>query len=467
MGHSDMMSAAFVFFLGYFIVYAGYHIFLNVLGLWEFERRSEENALEDYGTLATSAFPLHVTVIVPVKNEEEWITDCIHAILNQNYPELEVIIVNDGSSDKTMEVLDGLLLLKSVDQVFADRFRSGKVKEVLRSQLYPDVLVISKASGYKKAGANNAALNFARHRYVCVVDADTVLEPDALLKAMAHVGKDPDHILGVGSYFGLVNGFKIKDGKILEKSFSTNPIVATQNLEYIRTFIGNRMAWSKYNAMPNVAGGFGVWRKDVLLELGGYSTEFTCEDIELTFRAHAYIAANPEKGYRILSLPYCAGWTEGPDNIGSLLMQRSRWQRVVIETVTHYWRLFFKPGHKTFAFLTYPYMLFYEVLGVFVELTAIGFVVWGAAVGVLSVPTFLAFSLMMMLIQTFTSLLSLLAFSSSQKVFKTGDVAYLILLGFLECFWYRWIITWSKLMGTIGYLRGVRIYEQYKRPKRT
>jgi biofilm PGA synthesis N-glycosyltransferase PgaC len=440
---------------------------LVCMGSMETQTKSEEAALEDYKALTASAFALHVSVIIPAHNEEDWVIDAVRSVLNLDYPELEVIIVDDGSTDKTLEVLKDLLQLKAVDKVFVDRFHSGKVREVFESERYPGVKVISKYPGFKKAGAVNTAINFVRHRYICVIDADTIVEPDSLLKVMAQVGKDPEHIIGVGSYFGLVNGFKVKDGKIIDKSFSPNPIVAHQNLEYIRTFIGNRAAWSKYNAMPNVAGGFGVWRKDFVLELGGYSHEFTCEDIELTFRAHDYITKHPEKGYRIASLPYCTGWTEGPSNVISLFKQRIRWHRVVIETVMHYLPMIFKPTHMAFTCLTFPYFLLYEVLGVFVEILSIGLVIWGFIAGVINWQTFLAYFFLMMLAQTFVSLLALLDFARNQKAFKLRDIFYLSMLSFLEFFCYRWFISITKLIGTITYTQGVKTYEQYERAKRS
>lgn len=460
-----IIYSAFLVFFGYYIILTLYYLFLVLVGLLETEKRSEEEAGEDYLTLAASVFALPISVIIPVRNEEDWIANSLKSVLNLNYPEFEIIVVDDGSTDGTSQVLDSILKLKSVDRVFVDRFHNGKIREIFDSQLYPKVHVIAKVGGYKKAGAVNAGLNFARYKYICVVDADTLLEPDCLLRVMANVEKDPENIVGIGSYFGLVNGFKIKEGRILERSFSGNPFVAYQNLEYIRTFIANRTAWSKYNAMPNVAGGFGVWRRDILLELGGYSTEFSCEDIELTFRVHDYIVKNKKTGYKILMLPYYTGWTEGPSNIVSLLLQRNRWQRVTDEVIWRYRHMIFNPKYGMFGLLTLPYFLFYEALGVFFEIISIALVVWGWLAGILDTKIFLAFFLLMMFSQIYLSLLSIFAFARSQRIFKSRDVAYLVLLSFLEFFWYRWLITISKIMGTISYFSGVRVYDTYKRSK--
>lgn len=463
---SGVIYAVFVIFFGYFIVLTLYYLFLVLVGLLESEKRSEEEELaEEYVALAASAFTLPVSVIIPVKNEEDWIEDSLKAVLNLDYPELEIIVVDDGSTDNTRNVLENILRLKSVDRVFVDRFRSGKIKEIFVSQAYPNVHVISKSGGYKKAGAINTGLNFARGKYVCVVDADTILEPDALLKVMAYVEKDPESIIGIGSYFGLVNGFKIKDGKILERRFSRDPIIAYQNLEYIRSFIGTRTAWSKYNATAIIAGSFSVWRRDILLELGGYSSDFSCEDLEITFRAHDYIVENKKQGYKIVMLPYYVGWTEGPSNIVSLLLQRNRWQRVTIETVWWYRHMIFNPRYGIFAFLTLPYFLLYEVLGVFFEVAGIALVVWGWSAGVLDIRIFLTFFFLMMFSQIYLSLLSIFAFARGQKIFKLKDISYLVLLTFVEFFWYRWLITISKITGTISYFNGVKIFNGYERSK--
>jgi len=460
-----VIYAVFVVSLGYFLILTIYYIFLTVVGSIDQMKKTMQGEREDYSLFYFSSRKPPVSIILPAHNEEGWISDSLQALLGINYPEFEIIVVNDGSTDGTLDILNKILKLKSVDAMYIKHYKDGRLRGVLKSDLYPNVTVIDKDAGYKKAGAVNAGLNVAKHDYVCVMDADTILERDALLKVMAQVEKEPDKIIGVGSYFGLVNGFKIKNGTIMDRSYSYNPIVAYQNVEYIRSFIGNRLAWSRYNAMPIVAGGFGVWRKDVLYDLGGFSSEFTCEDMELTFRAHDYIVKNKDKGYKVLMFPFYVGWTEGPDNISALIMQRNRWQRVVDETVWKYKYMLCNPKYGFFGFLAMPYFVLYEVLGVFMEVIGIVFVTAGWLMGVLNINIFLAYLLFMLLSQSFVSLLSILAFVEGQRLFKIGYIAYLIMLTLTEFFFYRWSISTAKIIGTISYLRGSKSHDQYTRSK--
>lgn len=463
---TKIMYLFFLIFFAYFITLMFYYFSLAIIALFEGKKRIRQYCLENYASFSPAAFTLPVSVIIPAHNEEDWILDSLMSVLKLQYHKFEAIVVDDGSTDGTLEVLRSTIGLKGVDKAYAVRFHEGEIWEIFKSTVYPNVTVISKRGGFKKAGAVNVGLEFAKYEHVCVIDADTVIEPDALLKVMVHVEKDPDNIIGVGSYFGLVNGFKIKDGTILERSFSYSPIIAYQNLEYLRSFIINRTAWSKYNASPNVAGGFGIWRKDILLELGGYATNFSSEDIELTFRAQDYIIENKKKDYKILVLPYFVGWTEGPSNIISLLSQRNRWQRVINETVWKYKHMIFNPRHKAFAFLTLPYYLFYETLGVFFEVVSFALVIGGIITGVFNIKICLAYLTLMLLTQTLFSLFSIFAFIRDQKVFTLKYVMYLIFLSLVEFFWYHWLLMFAKITGTISYLKGVTVYDQYERPKR-
>lgn len=462
----SIIYAVFLISLVYFAVLLVFYLFLVLVGSFEGIRRTSQGEGEDYPLFYLSTLKLSVSIIMPARNEEEWISDSLKSLINLNYPNFEIIIVNDGSTDKTLERLNDLLDLKPFDLMYVRRYKDGKVRGILRSEKYPNITVMDKESGNKKGGAVNAGLNIARYDYICVIDADTILERDSLLKVMAQVDRDPDKIIGAGSYFGLVNGCKIKDGMVTEYSFSYKPVIAYQNIEYLRSLIGNRLAWSRYNAMPNVAGGFGVWRKDILYELGGFSIDFTCEDIEFTFRAHDYIARHKEKGYKILMLPYRAGWTEGPSNIKSLILQRNRWQRVVDETVWKYKYMMLNPRYGSFAFLTMPYFLLYEVLGVFMEAISLAFVTAGWIMGVLEINIFFAYLCFMLLSQAFSSLLCILSFVEVQRLFRIKYIMYLVALTLVEFFWYRWFISAAKFMGTFDFLRQKRTFDMYVRSKR-
>ena len=456
-------QGAFFVFLGYYLVLAAYYFVLGIVGVLVNYRREREADEEDYTAMAASSFTIPVSIIIPARNEEAWIADSLQSLLNLEYPEFEIIVVDDCSTDKTPDVLKEMLDLTPVHNPYVDHFNSCKIKGLYKSKKYPHVTVLSEQGGKKKAGAVNAGLNLARYKYVCVVDADTILVPDALMKVMAHVQKAPEKIIGVGSYFGLLNGFKVKDGRVVSKSFIRSPLVAYQDLEYLRSFIGNRIAWDRWNAMPNIAGGFGVWRRDILFELGGYDSEVTCEDCELTFRAHEYIADHPSKDYRIMMLPYVVGWTEGAASIRSLIRQRNRWHRVTIETTRKYLHMLFNPRFGNFGFVTMPYFFFYEVLGTFFEIGAWAVTIAGFLSGVFNPMLLFGLLLFMNLVQAVISLLPLVAFQREQKAFRPAELLYLSALSVVEFFFYRWIILVARAGGTIDYFRGIRVYDAMPR----
>jgi poly-beta-1,6-N-acetyl-D-glucosamine synthase len=436
----------FIIFFSYFVLSFAYYLALGLISFIEQRKRFGEDSYEDYSSLVFSIYTLPVSILIPAHNEETWILDSVKSALNLSYPELEIIVIDDGSTDKTLELLNNEFRLEPLDRLPEQLFSCGKIRQAFRSAQHPNLTVVSKDSGFKKAGALNVGLEFARYKYICVLDADTILEPDALLKVMAHAVKDPDNVIGIGSYFGLVNGFKVKDGRIIEHSFSRNPLVVFQNLEYIRSFVFSRPAWSRLNATPVVAGGFAVWRKDIVLEVGGFSTEYTTEDVEFTFRIQDYILENKKRGYKILMLPYLVGWTEGPQDISHFFSQRCLWQKTVNEAVWKYRHIFLNIRHGLFAFFTLPYYVFVETLGAFLEAASIILVLWGWIAGILQVDVFLAVLALIVLANALISLLSVLFISLREREIFRPHVLYAFLIfSFTELFSYHLLMLGARL----------------------
>jgi len=453
----------FLVFISYFILLMLYYLLLGAISFFHVRRRLFEEKEEDYAFLFEKRATVPVSIIIPAHNEEVWIENTIKSLLNLKYPEYEIIVVDDASTDRTVEILDNVLKLRAEDKTYSDIFDTGTIKRISVSERYPNVTVINQTGRRGKARAMNSGLRFAKYDYVCGMDADTIIEPDALLVIMANILRDPEKVIGAGSYFGLLNGFKIEEGKVIERSFSYNPLIAYQNLEYLRSFIGNRLSWSVFNAVPILSGGVSVWRRDMLYELGGFDPGFSSEDIEITFRAQDH-KVKSKKEYRILSLPYYVGGTEGPSDVKSLILQRNRWQRVTHETIWEYRHMMCNPRYGWFGFLTFPYFVFYEVFGVFFEIISICAVTYGWLAGILHIGAFLGYLFLMLLVQTSTSLIVLGSFlREQQKVFRIKYVAYLIFLSFFEFFAYRWIISIAKIVGTVNYFRGIRTFEQYQR----
>lgn len=451
--------------LGYLgLIYASYFV-LAVIGLAENALRRRENAAQDYEALAASRFTIPVSVILAAYNEEAAISATVRSLLELEYPEFEVIVVNDGSTDGTLDRLTadyGLAPVEAFARVLID---AEEVRSTYRSASHPRLVVLDKANG-GKADALNAGLNSARYRYVCGVDADTVFAPDALLKGMRLVMPDPAHVIGVTSHLTIaLNPSETMAQPRGRRRIPARHFVAYQHLDYLRAFFNNRLAWSRMNFMLCAVGAFQIWRRDVLEEVGGYARGFTCEDIELTFRVHERYLRLGRK-YKILCLPDNVGTTEGPDSVRKLVAQRERWQRVIAESVWHYRGMLLNPRYKTVGLLGMPFYLFSEVLAPIFELAALVSLVAALAFGVFDWTTFLLTLGVITFANGALTAVAILADDLQSRLYRVGDVARLLVLAPLDLFVYRPILVWARLKGTWRFLRGDKGWYKFERNAR-
>jgi len=428
-------------------------------------RRHEEHST-DYETLGESRFTIPVSVIVAAYDEAPVIESTVSSFLAFDYPEFEVVVVNDGSTDDTLARLREAFELEPYEVFVRHVFPTQPVRGIYRSALHPNLVVVDKENG-GKADSWNAALNVARYRYVCGVDADTVFDPTALLQVMRFPMTDPARVVGVTSQIATA----AEPEKVLAQPPGRRridrPLLGVyQHLDFVRAFINNRLAWSRWGFMLCSPGGFQIWRRDVLEEVGGYSTTFTCEDIELTFRIHEKFRREG-RDYVIHCLPDTVGVTEGPTAVRKLVSQRERWQRVINETVIHYRRMWFRPRYGSVGMVGAPFYLLTEVLSPAIEVIGLAALVAAVALGVFEWQTFLVVVGAMAFTNAALTAGAVLLDDMQSRLYRKRDLARILFLTPFDLVLYRPIITYAKFKGSWGFLRGNKSWNKFERNVRT
>ena len=467
MGRSALVSVVYWAYLAclvYYVLVNVYYLGLFVLAAFENRFRVRQQRHEDFRALSRSRHTMPVSVVVPGFNEEQTISDCLHSLARLDYPQYEVIMVNDGSNDGTLEVLMEEFDLVQVDIFSRRHFETAEVRGIYRSRVYGEFYVIDKENG-GKADSLNAGINFSRYPYVCTCDADTIFAPDSLLKAMRVILRDPQRAVAVGSLIGINNGFRIEGGVVEKTGLPKEPIVALQLIEYLRSFLLNRLAWTRMNFMMVVSGAFAIYRRDVLIDLGGFSRDFTCEDIEMTFRVHESMRREG-RPYRILSLPEAVSFTEAPHNWRNLYRQRHRWQRVICETFWAYRRMFLNPRYGAVGMVGMPYYLLGEVLPWVPEVAALVIIPLALSLGVFAWGPLLVFLGIFVLTNVLISVMGILLQDVGFRTLSPREIRRLILLSFIESFGYRQLLSWARLAGTIAFFRGEKGWQKFSRVER-
>ncbi len=430
--------------------------------------RSRETLAEDFGVLGSSRFSPPVSVIVPAYNEEGMVMTTIRSVLAFEYSEFEVIVVDDGSTDRTFEVLERELDLEPFGYYERRIVECAPVTGVYRSRTYEQVKVIRKENQGTKADASNCGLNFARYRYVLLLDGDTLYEPDALLNCMRLMASDPQRVIGMTGHISVASqpektaGARQEDREVIDATLLSN----FQHLEYLRSFLNTRLGWSRLGFMMCVSGAFGLWRRDVVEEVGGWSTEFSCEDIELTFRVHEHMLRTG-RPYRILSIPEMVARTEAPGRIRALVSQRARWQRVILETFWSYRRMILNPRYGFVGLVGIPVMLLSEGLGLVFELLGIATLVTGIVLGIFSWQMYVVFFGSMCFALAVLTSAAVLMEDISTRAYRLQHIARLLALGPFELLFYRPILLWARYRGTIGFFRNDKGWDKFDRNERS
>jgi len=404
-----------------------------------------------------------ITIIAPAHNEESSIRVAVRNLLDLDYPELEIIIVNDGSEDRTFEEMRDEFRLRVVRAVYVPQAKSADVRGLYRSDLDSRLLVVDKKPGGSKADAVNAGLNAATSPYVCIVDADSILERDGLLRIMLPVLDDPKRVIAVGGIIRVLNGSEIKAGRLQRVRLPRKGIEVIQVIEYLRAFLIGREAWSQGNMLTIISGAFGVFRTDLVRAVGGYRQSAIGEDFDLVARLHRHLRQQGV-AYRIPFVPDPVCWTEAPSDLKSLGRQRARWHKGLLDVLWHSRDMLFKRRYGRIGWLALPYLWLFELIAPVIELSGIVTIILAACMGALSREFFLQFLIFGYAFATIISIGSVLQEEITYKRYNDWqDVVRLVSYCFLEHFPYRQMHMVWRLQGLVQYLRGDNTWKPLKR----
>ncbi|MGC5326117.1 glycosyltransferase family 2 protein [Brevibacillus sp. SYSU BS000544] len=399
-----------------------------------------------YQELLESQFTSPVSILVPAYNEEVGIIPSIRSLLSVNYPAFEIIIINDGSKDRTLEKVIDVFRMKKINKAIRKRIETEEINGVYISDIYPNLFLLDKQNG-GKADALNAGINLATYPFFCSLDGDSVLERDAFLKVMKPIIDSDGGVIASGGSIRIANGCLIERGEVIQVGLPKNKLAIMQVIEYMRAFLMGRIALSRHNLLLIISGAFGVFHKETVIQVGGYSRNTVGEDMELVVRLHKYVKDNKKKG-SIIYVPDPVCWTEAPEDLATLRKQRSRWHRGLIESLWTHKSMFLNPKYGRVGVVSLPYFVFIEMLGPIIEVLGYLSLLMGYFLGEVYVPFALSLMLFSLLNGSFLSIGAVLLEEwSLRKYPRIMDITLLCFYALTETFWYRPLNTFWRLEG--------------------
>ena len=436
----------------YFITLNSVYLLLFLVSLMEVVRFVRRTFFSDYQQILKSEMTLPISIVVPAHNEERGIVDTVRSLLQLNYGEFEVLVVNDGSKDGTLEQLVRAFNLRTTDRIYRRTLPTQKVRGIYASLEVPNLTVVDKEQG-GKSDALNAGINLSRYPLFCSVDADSVIEENALLRVVKPFMEHPEEMVAVGGIVRIINGCEVRDGRVVKIGLPRRVLPVFQVVEYLRAFLSGRIGWSVLRSLLIISGAFGLYKKSEVIAVGGYDSNTDTEDLELVVKLHEGLKKRKVK-YRIVFVPDPVCWTEVPEKFKTLLMQRNRWHRGLLQSFRLHWRMLLNPKYGVIGTLALPYFLLFEMLGPFVEVLGYLSVILARLLGILNMEFFLLFLLVAVFYGVFLSIAAVLLEEISFRRYPAWeDLARLIWYAIWENLGYRQLLALFKVKAFFDFIR--------------
>jgi len=468
-------GTVFVYGFTMLLVYALLAI-LSYIGVTRFRKKEQYT---DYAKLNSSPLAPGISIIAPAFNEGVTIIQNVRSLLTLNYARYEVIIINDGSTDDTLEKLVTEFQMKEIDFAYNEKIKSKPVRRIFKSTnpAYAKLMVIDKENGKSKADASNAGINAAAFDYFLCTDVDCIIEKDTLIKMIqpfmseeyskikevgepcpecgyVHIVEDKRRVIATGATLRLANSSEIEEGVLVRMRPPKQLLPRFQEMEYIRAYVLGKMGWSMINCVPNVSGGLGLFDKEVAIKAGGYDPLSFGEDMDLVTRMCAYMRDNNQK-YAIRYIPSTQCWTEGPPNLKIFGRQRTRWGRGLIQIIAIHRKVMFNPKYGLLGMVVFPYNFFFEFLAPIVEVIGILYYVYIVITGQINLDNALTLLLFVYLYSVMISNIALFWDQMVNRNYKTWiEVFGLSMMSFLEPLIYHPLIVFFALKGYYNFITG-------------
>lgn len=396
-----------------------------------------------------------ISVIIPAHNEAEGIVESVNAALSTDYPNFEIIVVDDGSSDRTLEHLQEHFQLNKYSPLRHTTLSQSEPITCLQSQTNSKLLVIQK-SHTGKADSLNIGIDYSSGIYICCIDSDSIITPDALRKLVIKFINEPT-LVALGGAIAPSNEIVIRSGKIERKRTSQSIFVGVQIIEYLRSFTSWRTGWSYLDGLLIIGGALTVFTRDALIKVGGYRPEAYCEDLEIILSLHEYHLKH-NLPYKVWTIPEVICWTRVPKNKVELKKQRIRWMWGALQSLNWHKKLMFNSKSALIGWLSFPHIVFIEAFAPVIELLGLLSLWTCIALGLLSYSSFLIYGLLIYAITGFYSWYAIAmndnyisSFNSLKQILRLGAI------GLIEPIGYRQRDAYWRMIGWWSWLKGKKI----------
>jgi poly-beta-1,6-N-acetyl-D-glucosamine synthase len=464
-GGLTVVNIYLLLILLYAIMIMSSYLILAYLSIKELREYKKKNSYVNYEILLSSEHAPFLSLIAPAYNEGMTIEENVKSLLSLNYNNYEVIVVNDGSKDHSMEILIRTYDLEEVQVDFDSRLETKPIRKLYKSRnkAYKKLIVVDKENG-GKADALNVGLNIANYPYAVCIDVDCILDKDSLLKlAKPFLESHGKRVIATGGVVRIANQCVIQDGRLIEVNIPKKILPRIQVLEYLRAFLLGRMAWERLDGLLLISGAFGAFDKEIAMLAGGYNTKTVGEDMELVVRMRRYMLER-DLPYTVSYIPDPLCWTEAPDSAAIFKKQRSRWMRGTIETLWIHRKMFLNPKYKMLGMVSVPYWTFFEFLAPFIEFMGLLITLIFVLLGILNWKFFF---ILLLFVYTFAAMFSVLALLSEEltyhKYHRLKDFFKLLGAALIEPLYFHPLAVYAALIGYWEKFRGKKTWGEMTR----